>query len=183
MSDSKDPQDLNPEEQNNPEQEIKDLKLLRIAISYLSREIADDTPSEINGLTALDQLIAYEFGIEDDEKFNERLEELKDDVIFVAQCLEEEDEVDVEMYVSDKEQVIRRIAIYTLAELITDDVVSRWPEYTPLEQIIMYEWGYIEDKEITKIKKRIKDQQLMLRGGSALKSKKEYNEYIPESRF
>lgn len=183
MSDFKDPQDLNPEEQNNPEQEIKELKLLRIAISYLSREIADDTPSEINGLTALDQLIVYEFGIEDDENLNGTLEELKGDVIFEAQCLEEEDELEVEMYVPEKDQAIRRIAACTLADLITDDVVSRWPEYTPLEQIIMYEWGYIEEEEVIKIKKRIKEEQIILRGGSALKNKEDYYDYLPSSRM
>lgn len=183
MSDPKDPQDLNPEEQNNPEQEIKDFKILRIALAYLNREIADDSPSEENGLTALDQLIIYEFDIADDESFNETLEELKDDIIFEAQCLEEEDEASVELYVLDENQVLRRLAKATIDGVITDDVISNWQGMTPLEQIIMYEWGFIEDEEVAKIKKKIRDQQLMLRGGSALKSKKDYDNYFPSSRF
>lgn len=183
MSDPKDPQDLNPEEQNNPEQEIKDLKILRMALAYLNREIADDSPSEENGLTALDQLIIYEFDIKDDELFNETLEELKDDVIFEAQCLEEEDEASVELYVLDENLVLRRLAKATLDGVVTDDVVSNWQGMTPLEQIIMYEWGYFEDDQVTLIKKRIRSQSLALRGGSALKNKEEYDEYFFDNRF
>jgi hypothetical protein len=183
MPDSKDPQDLNPEEQDNPEQEIKDFKILRIALAYLNREIADDSPSEENGLTALEQLILYEFEIEEDEHFNDTLEELKDDIIFEAQCLEEEDEATVELYILDEDQAIRRLAQATLIGNITDDVVSNWQGMTPLEQIIMYEWGYVEEEMVTNVKKRIKNEQLKLRGGRALRSKKEYEDYIPSSRF
>ena len=183
MSDLIDPQEINPEEQNNSEQGIKEYKLLRIALAYLNREIADDSPSEESGLTALEQLIIYEFNIEGDENFYETLEELKDDVIFEAQCLDEEDEDSVEMYVLDQDKAFRRIARGTLVGLITDDVVANWQGTTPLEQIITYEWGFLDEKEILKRKKRIKEEEIILRGGSALRDKKDYDDYFPSDRF
>ena len=183
MSDFKDPQEINPEEENNSEQGIKEYKLLRIAFAYLNREIADDSPSEENGLTALEQLIIYEFNIEGDEDFYETLEELKDDVIFEAQCLDEEDEDSVEMYVLDQDKAYRRIARGTLAGLITDDVVANWQGTTPLEQIIMYEWGFLDEEKVLQIKKIIKEEEIILRGGSALKNKKDYDDYFPSDRF
>ena len=80
MSDSKDPLDLNEGDQNNPKKDIKDLKLVRIAIAYLNRNVEEDTPPEDDGPTALDKLIINEFKIKDDENFNSTLERLKAEV-------------------------------------------------------------------------------------------------------
>ncbi len=183
MSDTLEPQDIGPEGENKRESEIEELKKERIAIAYYYRQISEDNPSEENGYTALDQLILHEFDILNEDDMYDQLEDLKDDIVFIAQMLDEGmEEIEIE-YIMDEKDVLLRIAKGTLEGYITDDTVSRWTGLTSMEQIIVYEFGDMEVDRMIAIKKKLRSIELNLRGGSTMKNKDEFENYFPLDIF
>lgn len=183
MSDTLEPQDIGPEGENKRESEIEELKKKRIAIAYYYRQISEDNPSDENGYTAFDQLILYEFDIANEEDLYDQVEELKDDIVFIAQMLDEGTEDIVIECIIDEEEVLLRIAKGTLEGYITDDTVSRWTGLTSMEQIILYEFGDMEIDRMVEIKKRLKSIALNLRGGSIMRNRDDFEDFLPLDIF
>ncbi|MDX9739431.1 MAG: hypothetical protein RBT33_03700 [Candidatus Dojkabacteria bacterium] len=171
MPDIFEPQDIGPGDDSRRESEIEKLKKARIAIAYYYRQISEDNPSDENGYTAFDQLILYEFDIANDEDVYDQIEELKEDIVFFAQMLDEgEGEIILEYQINEDETLLR-IAKGVLEGYITDDTISRWADLTSMEQIILYEFGNMEIDRMIAIKKKLKSIELGLRGGSTISKK------------
>lgn len=178
MTENREPQKSDSEESNNNWQEVEFQLKTRIADAVLWRQITDDNPSDINGYTALEQVIMYEFNIDDDED----IEDIKDEIICLARDLELDDE-DKGLLVRafDQDKINKKIAKSIIHGIITDDKESPWSGLSSLEQIISYECGSVDVYVIFDIKKAIKGTQFDLRGGYKMQHQDDFwDDFVEE---
>jgi hypothetical protein len=129
-----------------------------VAFALYSGRISSD-PSEGN-LSAFQQLVYYLFRPKDKSELKDICEEIERlaDIEDIAPRNYQYDSRDIGL-------VIRRISLSFRDGFITDDPVSEYTDCTPLEEIIKFETGLEDPKEIDKLRKEINSEACCLRGG------------------
>lgn len=154
---------------------IVEEKMDRIARFYYLSYVTDDNPSPFNELTGLEQVVNYEFDLEDEFESSDVI----DDIVSRAKVMKSFQSE--ELYRNPNEVETRAILIKLAKgiyiDLLTEDNPSRWNELTGLEQAICYEFGPRSKEEIKNIRKRLLRVQHELNGGFRLKKIKDLNDF------
>ena len=139
----------------------------KIALLYSLQVITDDNQSLTNGLSSLEQIIMYEFDLNNKSELYDMVEEISDlevhfDVFKLRKIL-------TETIFQDEEELVLKLAKGRYKGILTDDNVSKWTWLTSLEEAILYEFGPVSEERLSELKSKVSNKESDLKGGCRLR--------------